>query len=337
MPKIDELKSKAEALGFSFERGMKKGAGYVLVNDANGDRPLGHDYTASLADIELYLQTFAGDIGIDVVELGSSEPSKPPPTKTEIQKSIRGHDKAEQIKDVLKPSAPSGQESLERERRWSQIKGAREDWRAFALMSEAEKAERLAKAKVAKAEEERIAAAKLPRQKIPLRDFGNKISIDDPLYKERVRQNNVVQKANRLLFRTNLASVNDYESDKYREDAFENGLMMPDEVRAIVREENKNFLAPDKSAWNPAPKPATNFKLIRMERRISKADRPILQLRAAIRDAIARKDRPAAGAMLIKAKELLGHGAFTDWVHQKIGINIRTAERYMELAQGKAA
>jgi hypothetical protein len=58
------------------ERGLKKGAGYVLV-DVNGDKPLGTDYTASLDDIDRFLNDFADDAGIDVAETSRAEPIKP--------------------------------------------------------------------------------------------------------------------------------------------------------------------------------------------------------------------------------------------------------------------
>ena len=65
MPDINRLREKASALGFSFHRGTRRGDGYVLVNDTNGDKPLGDSYTASLADIDRHLSNVADDVGID--------------------------------------------------------------------------------------------------------------------------------------------------------------------------------------------------------------------------------------------------------------------------------
>jgi hypothetical protein len=106
MPDINRLREKASALGFSFQRGTRKGAGYVLVNDANGDKPLGDTYTASLADIERYLNNFADDAGIDDVEIESVVPRKPQPSQSEIRKSLQGHPNAHKIKKLLEPPPP---------------------------------------------------------------------------------------------------------------------------------------------------------------------------------------------------------------------------------------
>jgi hypothetical protein len=90
--KIDvvKLREKATALGFSFER-LKQGAGYILI-DSNGDKALGADYRASLGDIARYLDNLAADIRVDDVEVGSGNESKPPPTATEIRKSLENRD-----------------------------------------------------------------------------------------------------------------------------------------------------------------------------------------------------------------------------------------------------
>jgi hypothetical protein len=95
---------------------------------------------------------------------------------------------------------------------------------------------------------------------------------------------------------------------------------------------------PQAGAPYATPKPATSFTVVSKKRRVLKADRPIrqrlLQLRGAIRDAVARKDRAGAGTSLREAKDLLGHGPFIDWVEREIGISVRSAQRYMEGAKG---
>jgi hypothetical protein len=109
---------------------------------------------------------------------------------------------------------------------------------------------------------------------------------------------------------------------------------MPEEIWENEREKAKDFVPPEAGAPYATPGPATEFSVVSKKRRVSKADRPIkrrlLQLRGAIRDAVARKDRAGAGALLREAKDLLGHGPFIDWVEREIGISVRSAQRYME-------
>jgi hypothetical protein len=113
MANLNLVRAKASALGFSFERGLKKGAGYVLV-DANGDKPLGTDYTASLDDIDRFLNVFADDAGIDDVETSSDAPSRPPPTTAEIEKSLVSNPNAGEIKKILKPQPARREEQRRR-------------------------------------------------------------------------------------------------------------------------------------------------------------------------------------------------------------------------------
>jgi hypothetical protein len=336
MADLNRLRAKASALGFSFERGMKKGAGYVLV-DANGDKPLGADYTASLADIDQFLNDFADDAGIDHVETSSDEPSKPAPTAAEIRKSLAGHPDAGEIKEVLEPPPARREEQRRRialDRLVSTVATARSSM-AFERLSEAEKEEFYARLRAAKEDEEKRKAAKLPRPVTPIRDIG--INPDHPFERERARQGRAFHKANQQL-RTNLASLKDYDTADYRRDALENGKLTPEEIWESEREKAKDFVPPEAGAPYATPKPATGVTVVSKKRRVLKADRPIrqrlLQLRGAIRDAVARKDRAGAGASLREAKDLLGHGPFIDWVEREIGISVRSAQRYMEVAKG---
>jgi hypothetical protein len=150
MDKLNLLRAKASSLGFSMERGLKKGAGYVLV-DANGDKPLGTDYTASLDDIERFLNDFADDAGIDDVETSSDEPSKPPPTAAEIRKSLADHPDAGVIKKVLRPPPSTGEEQRQRlaldHLFWTGATGR--SLMAFEHLSEAKKEEFFAKLQAA--------------------------------------------------------------------------------------------------------------------------------------------------------------------------------------------
>jgi hypothetical protein len=336
MVKLNLLRAKASALGFSMERGLKKGAGYVLVG-ANGDKPLGTDYTASLDDIERFLNDFADDAGIDVVETSSDEPSKPSPTKAEVRKSLVDHPDAGEIKKVLAPPPSTREEQRQRMALDHLVLTAAtaRSAMAFERLSEPEKEEFYAKLRAASENEEQRKAAKLPTPVTPICTIG--INPDHPLAQERARRGRAFHKANQQL-RTNLTSLNDYEADEYRRDAFENGLLTPEEIWEFEREKAKDFVPPEAGAPYAAPRPAAEFIVVSKKRRISKADRPIgqrlLQLRGAIRDAVARTDRAGAGTLLREAKDLLGHGRFNDWVEREIGISVRSAQRYMEVAEG---
>ena len=336
MADLNLLRAKASALGFSFERGIKRGAGYVLV-DANGDKPLGTDYTASLDDIDRFLNDFADDAGIDDVETSSDEPSKPPPTTAEIRKSLAGHPDAGEIKKVLQPPPATREEQRRRialDRLFLTGATARSSM-AFDRLPEAEKQEFYARFRAAIEDEEKGKAAKLPTPVTPIRDIG--INPDHPFAKERARQGRAFHNANQQL-RTNLASLKDYDSADYRWVALENGLLTPEEIWELEREKAKDYVPPEAGAPYATPRPATEVTVVSKKGRVSKADRPIrrrlLQLRGAIRDALARKDRAGAGTSLREAKDLLGHGPFIDWVEREIGISVRSAQRYMEVAKG---
>jgi hypothetical protein len=304
--------------------------------DANGDKPLGTDYTASLADIERFLNDFADDAGIDDVETGSDEPSRPPPSTAEIRKSLAGHPDAGEIKKVLQPPPATREEQRRRialDRLVWTIAKPRSSM-AFERLSETEKEEFYAKVRAAIEDEEKRKAAKLPRPVTPIRDIG--INPDHPFERERARQGRAFHKANQQL-RTNLASLKDYDTADYRRDALENGKLTPEEIWESEREKAKDFVPPEAGAPYATPKPATGVTVVSKKRRVLKADRPIrqrlLQLRGAIRDAVARKDRAGAGTLLREAKDLLGHGPFIDWVEREIGISVRSAQRHMEVAK----
>jgi hypothetical protein len=334
---INQLRKKAGALGFSFERGARRGAGYVLI-DANGDQPLGSDYTASLAEVEKYINNVADDLGVEV-EIRDDKESVPPPTRVEIQKSLRGHANAEQIKTVIGPTPPSTRQEQRTRIALDGLLSVGINARsamAFDQLSEAEKECHHANLRAALATDDKRKAADLPKPSLPLRETG--LNPDHPLAQERARQGRVFHKANELL-KTNLASLRDYDSGYYRAIAFENGLMMPGDVREFHREQIEEFQPPEIGAYDPAPK-ATTKVTVASVRRCSKADRLVRQrlwkLRNDIGGAIARDDRAGAGAVLKLVKDsILDHGQFGEWVTREIEISTRSAQRYMEATSGK--
>ena len=89
-----------------------------------------------------------------------------------------------------------------------------------------------------------------------------------------------------------------------------------------------------------APKPAEGFAVASKGSRLSKVDlakkRTLLALAGAIRDAIARNDKRAAGEFLLEAKPIVGHGNFMEWAEKETGLTARTCRTYMEMATAKA-
>jgi hypothetical protein len=73
-----------------------------------------------------------------------------------------------------------------------------------------------------------------------------------------------------------------------------------------------------------------------IKRRLSKADLEkrgrLLKLATGIKAAVTRNDRAAAGALLRDAKALVGHGHFLDWVKRETGLELRSAQRYIDAA-----
>jgi hypothetical protein len=252
------------------------------------------------------------------------------------RKSLADDPDGGEIKKVLEPPPSTGEEQRQRLALDHLVltPATARSAMAFEQLSEAEKEEFYAKLRAAIEDEEKRKAAKLPTPVTPIRTIG--INPDHPFAKERARQGRAFHAANQQL-RTNLASLKDYDSADYRWDALHNGKLMPEEIWEGEREKAKDFVPPEAGAAYATPRPAAEFTVVSKKRRVSKADRPIrqrlLQLRGAIRDAVARKDRAGAGTLLHEAKDLLGHGRFIDWVKREIGISVRSAERYMEEAE----
>jgi hypothetical protein len=115
-----QLEEEAATLGWSFQQGTKKGAGYNLITD-EGEMPLGDDYTGSLAAIKQLVQkeqqrrdkALLDDPDEEVEEEEINEDggiSNPKPKEAkarglspqEIASSIRDHENAGTIKDVMK-------------------------------------------------------------------------------------------------------------------------------------------------------------------------------------------------------------------------------------------
>jgi hypothetical protein len=95
-----QLKAKAKELGYSFERDFEDRDGYVLVEDSTDDKPLGDNYSATLKDIRAFLDSVANDLGVEV-EI-TKLPKIAPPSRKDINKALRGHEHADEIRAMAK-------------------------------------------------------------------------------------------------------------------------------------------------------------------------------------------------------------------------------------------
>jgi hypothetical protein len=118
MTNITSLRAKATELGFSFKKGAGQFAGYVLTNERHDDideKPLGSDFSASLADIADFLEDFADDIAAGKVKPSDDDDAEPevetgangvpkikPPSPQKLAAALRGHADASEIKAMMK-------------------------------------------------------------------------------------------------------------------------------------------------------------------------------------------------------------------------------------------
>lgn len=265
---IEPLREKASALGFSFERGTSKHAGYMLIKDSSGDRPLGYGYAASLKDIDRYLDSYAVQAGIDAVEIGNSEPRKPPLTKKEVSRALEGHNDVDKIKEVLNP--PPSRKQAQRDRialdRLFSIGMDARSAIAFDKLSEAEKEAHYARLRAVLEKEEQIKAASLPKPTIPFRTFA--INSDHPFAKEEARRKREFWKADQR-WRTNIGSRKDCENQPLNE----NEVLVPHHGKgsnkALPKEES---LPPERGPYNPAPKAPSRPTLVYARPKLTSAE-----------------------------------------------------------------
>ena len=325
---ITELQKQAALLGFSFTKGPGKFSGYILIEDGTGERPLGHDYSASLADVATYLSHYRTEGDIDDLETGIE--SKPIPAN-QIKKA----------NDIL------GRKQTKEEVHNRLLLNYYATTKAWGDMSPEERRLHIVKQKAAEAEEEKAKAARLPKPTIPLRAIA--LNSDHPLAQERSRQSRVFRDADDRwveALRTNVGTLlhGSEQDDEFYRDHF----MDPEKERQRLYDEHVRNAAmtkpepgaPDFVAVQPGSGFAVSTTGSPVPKEISTKSRDeavakmrgevLVTLAGKIRQAIERKDKPEAGAGLAKAKKLLGHGSFIAWVEAQIGISARTAQRYLQ-------
>jgi hypothetical protein len=388
---IEDLRAKAEAIGFSFQKGSRRGAGYVLT-DANGDKPLGADYSASLADIAQHLENALRDHGEDDVEVGSDDPTKPP-SASQIKKALVGHPQRAEIAKTLdapfvenmltnKGASADGDmavgalnkpkktkaEKLAEDRLygtpnaggsliWTRGQNLAFDWSVYVSadgiayhdnipggMSPDDRRRMSENSRRANAEQDHIdsaAARKQEPQWFRVAD-ETKISIDDPLHPEKARKRRAFREADQKLYRTNISS----KADIYYDD---NNFF-----RTEIENDEEEYALPPADGPSGGAKASTGFAVetkrdavaaVGVEhQRDAKAEGGLVSLKRAadarfLSEAAAKcnaanasKDRAAAGSVLQRVKDIVGHGKFTLWLVQA-GIHKRTAERCLRAAK----
>jgi hypothetical protein len=331
---ITALQEQATLLGFSFAKGPGKFSGYVLINDATGEQPLGADYSASLADIDKYLSSHRTDSDIDELESGIA--SKPIPAR-QIKKA----------NDILLHKQTKGGvhnrlllDYYARTKAWGEM--SPEEFRLH-----------LAKQKAAQAGEDKAKAARLPKPTIPLRTTA--INSDHPFAQERGRQSRVFRDADERwveALRTNVGSLlhGSEQDDEFYRDRF----MDPEKERQRLfaehlRNGERTKPDPDGPDYLQVRPVSGGFAVSttgsHVPKEISRESRDaavaklkeqrLVVLASEIRQAIERKQKLQAGTGLAKARKLLEHGSLISWIEDEIGISARTAQRYLQMVDAK--
>jgi hypothetical protein len=339
-----QIKEKADALGFDLEKGEMKFAGYVIVHRDSGRKPLGDRYTASLREVQTYLERYAEDNTSIVVDESDDEeesgilssieadvnkkPRVQPPSRSAKLESLHGHTDAAKIKDIALKSERVPETPEARRNRLQIDHFLNLTRHNLDLLPEAERAKLLEASRKAHEEEERLKAANLPKRGIRPGDVRNdKITIDDPNLREKVRQNNVFKKADRQFSRTNQSSKGDLKlgSDGFAE-------------KPHLTEAERYFLKPDAdSADHQEVKPA-DVNAEQMKGRLSRAEllrrRSLQALELRFKAARAEgKSGAELGRILLEAKKnLVEHGRLQGWL-MDLGISDRTARDWMDKAK----
>lgn len=335
--KLDALLTKAAELGFTIQQGSMRYAGYTVFK---GDAAiLGEGYSASLADIDRFLLEAASDVGLadadgdetlEEVDVNVDKKRVTPPTVGKLPASLRKNDNAAATRNVLRrPPRPTKVQIDDENRRWAAILGHREGWRGFELMSPDERASFLAKAKAARAEEDRIEASKYPEWK-PHRTYEN-LSVDDIAFAEKCRSQNARRRAERLFSETNRS--HDVERIAADDTIIE---------ERFIDDVDHRFLAPD-ARHDSAPKAATDFAITKKPCRLSKDEiqrrrdevhraSEIDKLAETIKRLVNEHPTPQRdaelGSLLAGAKNLVGRGGFDGFV-ANLGISRSGAYRFM--------
>jgi hypothetical protein len=309
------LAEKAAALGCSFVKGTRRGAGYVLT-DHQGDKPLGDDYTASLADVACYIENLADDTGVDDddVEAGRESIKQATATQMEIKPTL------DEFGKLVLPKP----QTLEEKKRFAALHwtvGTKNayDMRGLPGGMSLNEADRLmANARKAQLEQD-IADGHKP----------------DPAFEEKARQSRVFKEANDRLTRTNIQSRHDYSAEDYENDFYR---------RPVFEDDDDGDALPPAEGPSGASTASAGFA-IQSKRQAGQRDHGVVKaadafanLRRGANDrfmsqagerakaAIDGRRYVEAGSILFEAKRIAGHGRYQPWLLAN-GIHARTARR----------
>ena len=248
-----QLKAKAKALGYSFERDFEDRDGYVLIEDITGDKPLSDNYTATLKDIRTFLDNVASDLDVEVEV--TKLPKVKPPSKQKLADALRGHKSADQIKEAVRETPPhqTKQQVHDRETLDNLLWVVNDPRASAAFYKQSAEVQRQhwIKLRDALERDERAKEAKLPKSTITIQDLERE---------ERASQARKFHKINEK-FRTNLDSFHDpmHERDRdWEVDNFRNPEKDHADWLAGIARENAAFIPPDRST-DYAPTPSTGF------------------------------------------------------------------------------
>jgi hypothetical protein len=272
MSKLDDT---ARELGFKIKKGPTKFAGYVLIDNADEESyPLGDDFSASLADVESYLESYADDIAAGRVKPSDDDDAEPevetfvskvkPLSPAKLHSSLRNHEAADQIKEAIRERPPhqTKQQVHDREA-LDYLLWVVNDPRAsgaFYKQSKALQEAHWKKLRLALEADEKAKAAKLPKSTITIQDLDRE---------ERARQTRKFHKINEK-FRTNLDSIRDPMTEDDRDfalDLFRNPEKDRADLLRSIERENAAFLSPEAGPDYAAPTPSTGFARVSIGRR----------------------------------------------------------------------
>jgi hypothetical protein len=309
--KLDQI---AKELGYSYRRGAKPGAGYIVIDAISGETPLGDDYTTPLKAVKEYFDTIAKQLKAKAKALGYSY----------VQDS--------EDRDAYVLTEDSTGDTL-------LVSETLKDIRAFldSAASDLDVEVEITKLpKVAPPSPKDIADA------LRCHHAAKEIRAMAKSAKVEVKPTPDLQFEVRALksreeFNPNWNDIGGHELNEHDE---EDGGRDAREYLASVERQNKSFLAPEKddAPDYSAPKAATGFVTTSINRRVKKSDispkvRTLLTIETAIRAAQLKNDKAGIGKLLLEAKaSTLDHGEFMKWAERATALTSRSCRNYMAMA-----
>ena len=284
---------------------------------------LGPDHTATLAEVLEFLNNYAADVGLDDTAVESGAPVKGGLSKADFEKAIVDHPNADQIRATQGKRPRPAREEQRRQQAIDDL---------LALMNSPVRWDRLSPE-----EKRRIYEnyKKLTDEDQRANDAKHHVKKKQPTWAdlerlEGQRQKRAFREADIRLNRTNIKSRFDWKIDDHNM-ALING-QDPNKARQEMIQsgikEWQNAPRPDKDAPAFFTPSAAPLKVEKPRRRLSDKDlvkrRTLHDLAKTIGETADRQIRRAA---LIKAKDIVGHGKWTDWLAEHTTLSAKAAQR----------